>query len=188
MGEQENNKVGGGGGNNVAMVVDEAAAAKGKSLGAADPRLQAISDAIRVVPHFPKPGPPPSSPAQSFIRLTRTGRTNRTRGRGARPPRSGTRTRARRRPAARVAGDGHGGRACCSFHSVLSRPPQASSCACAGIMFNDITELLLRPGVFKDAVDMFVERYRGMGIAAVAGKSNRKLNQPPPSQFIIGSS
>jgi len=41
-------------------------------------------------------------------------------------------------------------------------------------MFNDITELLLRPGVFKDAVDMFVERYRGMGIAAVAGKSNRE--------------
>ena len=37
-------------------------------------------------------------------------------------------------------------------------------------MFNDITTLLLRPGVFKDAVDMFVERYRGMGIAAVAGK------------------
>lgn len=39
----------------------------------------------------------------------------------------------------------------------------------AGIMFNDITTLLLRPGVFKDAVDIFVERYRGMGIAAVAG-------------------
>lgn len=38
-------------------------------------------------------------------------------------------------------------------------------------MFNDITELLLRPGVFRDAVDMFVERYRGMGIAAVAGKT-----------------
>ncbi|XP_044419996.1 adenine phosphoribosyltransferase 2 isoform X2 [Triticum aestivum] len=60
----------------------------------ADPRLQGISDAIRVVPHFPK----------------------------------------------------------------------------QGIMFNDITTLLLRPGVFKDAVDMFVERYRGMGIAAVAGE------------------
>lgn len=40
-------------------------------------------------------------------------------------------------------------------------------------MFNDITALLLRPGVFKDAVDMFVERYRGMGIAAVAGKPRR---------------
>lgn len=70
MGEQENNKIGGGGGNH-AMAVDEAAAAaKGKSLGAADPRLQGISDAIRVVPHFPKPGPspraPPSSPTQSF--------------------------------------------------------------------------------------------------------------------------
>lgn len=67
MGEQENNKIGGGGNN--AMAVDEAvAAAKGKSLGAADPRLQGISDAIRVVPHFPKPGPPPppSSPTQSF--------------------------------------------------------------------------------------------------------------------------
>jgi hypothetical protein len=37
-------------------------------------------------------------------------------------------------------------------------------------MFNDITPLLLRPGVFKDAVDIFVERYRGMAIAAVAGK------------------
>jgi hypothetical protein len=36
-------------------------------------------------------------------------------------------------------------------------------------MFNDITTLLLRPGVFKDAVDLFVERYRGMGIDAVAG-------------------
>ncbi|AQK72598.1 Adenine phosphoribosyltransferase 2 [Zea mays] len=61
---------------------------------AADPRLQGISDAIRVVPHFPK----------------------------------------------------------------------------HGIMFNDITTLLLRPRVFKDAVDLFVERYRGMRIDAVAGE------------------
>jgi adenine phosphoribosyltransferase len=57
-------------------------------------------------------------------------------------------------------------------------------------MFNDITELLLRPGVFKDAVDMFVERYRGMGIAAVAGKikseTGHRANQS--SIIIIGSS
>ena len=47
----------------------------------------------------------------------------------------------------------------------------------AGIMFNDITALLLRPGVFKDSVDMFVERYRGMAIAAVAGNSiHRPIN------------
>lgn len=69
MGEQENNKIGGSGNDN-AMAVDEAgagaAANKGKSLGAADPRLQAISDAIRVVPHFPKPGPPPSSPTPTY--------------------------------------------------------------------------------------------------------------------------
>ncbi|MQL89636.1 hypothetical protein Taro_022218 [Colocasia esculenta] len=58
-----------------------------------DPRLQAISAAIRVVPHFPKPG----------------------------------------------------------------------------IMFNDITTLLLRPKVFKDAVDLFVNRYKDMMISTVAG-------------------
>ena len=59
----------------------------------------------------------------------------------------------------------------------------------AGIMFNDITTLLLRPGVFKDAVDLFVERYRGMGIDAVAGNQQQKripddtspLSPPPPS-------
>jgi hypothetical protein len=45
----------------------------------------------------------------------------------------------------------------------------------AGIMFNDITALLLRPDVFKDAVDMFVERYRCMGIAAVAGTESNLL-------------
>ncbi|XP_020110175.1 adenine phosphoribosyltransferase 2-like isoform X4 [Ananas comosus] len=59
---------------------------------AVDPRLKAISESIRVVPHFPKPG----------------------------------------------------------------------------IMFNDITTLLLHPGVFKDAVDIFVDRYRHMTISAVA--------------------
>ncbi|TVU29251.1 hypothetical protein EJB05_20809 [Eragrostis curvula] len=71
---------------------------------AVDPRLQAISDAIRVVPHFPKPG----------------------------------------------------------------------------IMFNDITTLLLRPAVFKDAVDIFLERYRGMAIDAVAGNNNHLSLFPSP--------
>jgi adenine phosphoribosyltransferase len=57
MGEQENNKAAGG--NNAMAVVDEAAPAADKEKAgraAADPRLQGISDAIRVVPHFPKPG------------------------------------------------------------------------------------------------------------------------------------
>ncbi|PAN38974.1 hypothetical protein PAHAL_7G210200 [Panicum hallii] len=112
MGEQENNKTGVG--NNAMAVVDEApvaAAAKEKDRGAADPRLQGISDSIRVVPHFPKPG----------------------------------------------------------------------------IMFNDITPLLLRPAVFKDAVDMFVERYRGMGIAAVAGIEARGFIFGPAIALAIGA-
>ncbi|XP_051218081.1 adenine phosphoribosyltransferase 2 [Lolium perenne] len=91
----------------------DAMAPAGKEHGraAADPRLQGISDAIRVVPHFPKPG----------------------------------------------------------------------------IMFNDITAVLLRPGVFKDAVDMFVERYRGMGIAAVAGIEARGFIFGPAIALAIGA-
>lgn len=78
---------------------------------AADPRLQGISDAIRVVPHFPK----------------------------------------------------------------------------HGIMFNDITTLLLRPRVFKDAVDLFVERYRGMRIDAVAGIEARGFIFGPAVALAIGA-
>ncbi|XP_021804069.1 adenine phosphoribosyltransferase 5-like [Prunus avium] len=59
-----------------------------------DPRLQAISEAIRVVPHFPKPG----------------------------------------------------------------------------IMFQDITTLLLDHKAFKHTVDIFVDRYRDMDISVVAGR------------------
>ncbi|XP_008394107.1 adenine phosphoribosyltransferase 5-like isoform X2 [Malus sylvestris] len=59
-----------------------------------DPRLQAISEAIRVVPHFPKPG----------------------------------------------------------------------------IMFQDITTLLLDHKAFKHVVDIFVDRYRDMDISVVAGE------------------
>ncbi|XP_059643778.1 adenine phosphoribosyltransferase 5-like isoform X2 [Cornus florida] len=59
-----------------------------------DPRLKAISEAIRVVPHFPKPG----------------------------------------------------------------------------IMFQDITTLLLDHKAFKNTVDIFVDRYRDMGISVVAGE------------------
>ncbi|XP_047077429.1 adenine phosphoribosyltransferase 4-like [Lolium rigidum] len=77
----------------------------------ADPRLQGISDAIRVVPHFPK----------------------------------------------------------------------------QGIMFNDITTLLLRPGVFRDAVDIFVERYRGMAIHAVAGIEARGFIFGPAIALAIGA-
>ncbi|XP_015694984.2 adenine phosphoribosyltransferase 4-like isoform X2 [Oryza brachyantha] len=39
-----------------------------------------------------------------------------------------------------------------------------------GIMFQDITTLLVNPKVFKDTIDLFVERYTGKGISAVAGE------------------
>lgn len=39
----------------------------------------------------------------------------------------------------------------------------------AGIMFQDITTLLLDPKAFKDTIDLFVERYRGKNISVVAG-------------------
>lgn len=38
-----------------------------------------------------------------------------------------------------------------------------------GIMFQDITTLLLNPKAFKDTVDLFVERYKGKNISVVAG-------------------
>lgn len=39
-----------------------------------------------------------------------------------------------------------------------------------GIMFQDITTLLLDPVAFKDTIDLFVERYKHMNISVVAGK------------------
>ncbi|KAH1094151.1 hypothetical protein GLYMA_14G115700v4 [Glycine max] len=71
------------------FVLENGAKKKGE-----DPRLQAISQAIRVVPHFPK----------------------------------------------------------------------------QGIMFQDITTLLLDHSAFKDVVDIFVDRYRDMDISVVAGE------------------
>ncbi|XAR69390.1 Adenine phosphoribosyltransferase [Bertholletia excelsa] len=76
-----------------------------------DPRLQAISDAIRVIPHFPKPG----------------------------------------------------------------------------IMFQDITTLLLKPKAFKDTVDIFVDRYRDMGISVVAGIEARGFIFGPPIALALGA-
>ncbi|KAI6689932.1 hypothetical protein NL676_026760 [Syzygium grande] len=76
-----------------------------------DPRLKAISDTIRVIPHFPKPG----------------------------------------------------------------------------IMFHDITTLLLDHKAFKDTVDLFVERYRDMGISIVAGIEARGFIFGPSIALGIGA-
>lgn len=39
----------------------------------------------------------------------------------------------------------------------------------AGIMFQDITTLLLDTKAFRDTIDLFVERYKDKGISVVAG-------------------
>ncbi|KAG0482488.1 hypothetical protein HPP92_010572 [Vanilla planifolia] len=54
-------------------------------------------------------------------------------------------------------------------------------------MFNDITTLLLRPKVFKDAVEFFLERYRDMGISAVAGIEARGFIFGPSIALAIGA-
>ncbi|KAJ0075478.1 hypothetical protein Patl1_34551 [Pistacia atlantica] len=76
-----------------------------------DPRLKAIKEAIRVVPHFPKPG----------------------------------------------------------------------------IMFQDITTLLLDHKAFKHTVDIFVDRYRNMRIDVVAGCEARGFVFGPPIALAIGA-
>ncbi|ESQ27033.1 hypothetical protein EUTSA_v10019519mg, partial [Eutrema salsugineum] len=76
-----------------------------------DPRPQAISDAIRVIPHFPK----------------------------------------------------------------------------TGIMFQDITMLLLDPVAFKHVVDIFVDRYKHMNISLVAGVEARGFIFGSPIALAIGA-
>ncbi|KAA3488743.1 adenine phosphoribosyltransferase 1-like isoform X2 [Gossypium australe] len=55
-----------------------------------------------------------------------------------------------------------------------------------GIIFQDITTLLLDTKAFRDTIDLFVERYRGKDISVVAGKScalHREQLPPKASQF-----
>ncbi|KAI4376174.1 hypothetical protein MLD38_013964 [Melastoma candidum] len=56
-----------------------------------------------------------------------------------------------------------------------------------GIMFQDITTLLLDPKAFKDTVDIFVDRYRNMGIDVVAGIEARGFLFGPAIALAIGA-
>ncbi|MCL7034655.1 hypothetical protein MKW94_005947 [Papaver nudicaule] len=56
-----------------------------------------------------------------------------------------------------------------------------------GIMFQDITTLLLDPKAFKDTVDLFVERYKGKNISVVAGVEARGFIFGPPIALAIGA-
>ncbi|XP_073000962.1 adenine phosphoribosyltransferase 1-like isoform X2 [Typha latifolia] len=56
-----------------------------------------------------------------------------------------------------------------------------------GIMFQDITTLLLDPKAFKNTVDLFVERYSGKEISVVAGIEARGFIFGPPIALAIGA-
>ncbi|GAB2300876.1 Adenine phosphoribosyltransferase 3 [Dionaea muscipula] len=56
-----------------------------------------------------------------------------------------------------------------------------------GIMFRDITTLLLDPVAFKNTVDLFVERYKDKNITVVAGIEARGFIFGPPIALAIGA-
>ncbi|XP_061354246.1 adenine phosphoribosyltransferase 1-like isoform X2 [Gastrolobium bilobum] len=56
-----------------------------------------------------------------------------------------------------------------------------------GIMFQDITTLLLDTKAFKDTIDLFVERYRDQNISVVAGIEARGFIFGPPIALAIGA-
>ncbi|KAJ8555630.1 hypothetical protein K7X08_013126 [Anisodus acutangulus] len=56
-----------------------------------------------------------------------------------------------------------------------------------GIMFQDITTLLLDPKAFKDTTNLFVERYKGKNISVVAGIEARGFIFGPPIALAIGA-
>uniref|UniRef100_A0A803N1G3 adenine phosphoribosyltransferase n=1 Tax=Chenopodium quinoa TaxID=63459 RepID=A0A803N1G3_CHEQI len=56
-----------------------------------------------------------------------------------------------------------------------------------GVMFQDITTMLLDPKAFKDTIDLFVERYRGKDISVVAGVEARGFIFGPPIALAIGA-
>ncbi|CAO2819830.1 unnamed protein product [Amaranthus hypochondriacus] len=56
-----------------------------------------------------------------------------------------------------------------------------------GIMFQDITTLLLDAKAFKDTIDLFVERYKSKNISVVAGIEARGFIFGPPIALAIGA-
>lgn len=56
-----------------------------------------------------------------------------------------------------------------------------------GIMFQDITTLLLDHKAFQDCIDIFVERYKDKNISVVAGVEARGFIFGPPIALAIGA-
>ncbi|CAN4077929.1 unnamed protein product [Withania somnifera] len=73
------------------------------------------------------------------------------------------------------------------IHAIQSRIRVVPDFPKPGIMFQDITTLLLDPKAFKDTIDLFVDRYKGKDISVVAGIEARGFMFGPPIALAIGA-
>ncbi|KAK1626205.1 hypothetical protein QYE76_000520 [Lolium multiflorum] len=96
-------------------------------------------------------------------------------------PPGGARLRRRRGSAAvAMASDGRVERIASTIRVIPDFPKP-------GILFQDITTLLLDPQAFRDTTDLFVERYKDKGITVVAGVEARGFIFGPPIALAIGA-
>uniref|UniRef100_A0A0D9Y104 adenine phosphoribosyltransferase n=1 Tax=Leersia perrieri TaxID=77586 RepID=A0A0D9Y104_9ORYZ len=56
-----------------------------------------------------------------------------------------------------------------------------------GIMFQDITTMLLNPEAFRDTIELFVERYKDKGITVIVGVEARGFIFGPPIALALGA-
>ncbi|KAK4728541.1 hypothetical protein R3W88_021529 [Solanum pinnatisectum] len=73
------------------------------------------------------------------------------------------------------------------IHAIQSRIRVVPNFPKPGIMFQDITTLLLDPKAFKDTIDLFAERYKDKSISVVAGIEARGFIFGPPIALAIGA-
>ncbi|CAI9095900.1 OLC1v1031937C1 [Oldenlandia corymbosa var. corymbosa] len=73
------------------------------------------------------------------------------------------------------------------IHAIQSRIRVVPNFPKPGIMFQDITTLLLDHKAFKDTIDLFVDRYKGKNISVVAGIEARGFIFGPPIALAIGA-
>ncbi|XP_047338622.1 adenine phosphoribosyltransferase 4-like [Impatiens glandulifera] len=73
------------------------------------------------------------------------------------------------------------------LHEIKSKIRVVPNFPKPGIMFQDITTLLLDPKAFKDTIDLFVDRYKGKNIEVVAGIEARGFIFGTPIALAIGA-
>ncbi|XP_062202523.1 adenine phosphoribosyltransferase 1-like [Phragmites australis] len=116
-------------------------------------------------PHCPSASAPPPAPTTVRARLQPLGGGRRQRGSAA---------------VVMAAGDARVAHIASSIRVIPDFPKP-------GIMFQDITTLLLDPKAFRDTIDLFVERYKDKGITVVAGVEARGFIFGPPIALAIGA-